>query len=110
MRHSKATPAEFLNVIFPDPQASAEPKSGRWFRGSLLALSLVAIIAAFCAPLLLAWSTGHVHTPYVAVGGLLPWSDASGWLHGLYYLLNTGELTDWTVRRPLHLTYLASLS
>ncbi|MGI9327960.1 MAG: hypothetical protein ACR2PZ_22260 [Pseudomonadales bacterium] len=42
--------------------------------------------------------------PYT-IAGYLPWSDASGWLHGSFRLLHDGRLDDWVVRRPLNVVF-----
>ncbi len=42
--------------------------------------------------------------PYT-IAGYLPWSDASGWLHGSFRLLHDGQLDDWVVRRPLNVVF-----
>lgn len=37
----------------------------------------------------------------VALGGIIPYSDAGGYYDGAYQLLMTGELNGWSMRRPL---------
>jgi hypothetical protein len=105
-----------LDTLFPPvPAPQAKPATvllpgldRYWYLWHLT--GLLVVTALFLHPLLLAWTTGEAGRPSLVIGGLLPWSDASGWLHGLYYVLNEGELTDWTVRRPLHLMYLSALT
>jgi hypothetical protein len=83
------------------PQAST---AGAWVLG-------LGVVALFLLPLVGGWMDGR--TSYLAIAGLLPWSDASGWLHGTNHLLNEGEFFWWTVRRPLNpvvLSFLAFLS
>lgn len=62
----------------------------------------------FSMPLLEFWLTGK--TTYQAIGGLLPWSDASGWLYGASHLLYEGQMQPWSVRRPLNPVFIATLS
>ncbi len=73
------------------------------FRGCL---GLAGALVVFSIPLASMWFTGR--TTYYHVGGLLPWSDASNYLHGGNYLLNQGSLDAWNMRRPLNVAYLAT--
>ena len=74
--------------------------SGFGLRRALAAIAGLAVVALFVYPLHVAWSSGN--TGYLSIGGYLPWSDASGWLHGIHHLLNEQELFWWTVRRPMN--------
>ena len=73
-------------------------------------LGLAAVILLISLPTLDAWSTGSTHYDYHAIGGLLPWSDSSGWLHGINHLLREGEIDDWAIRRPLNLVYMSTIA
>ncbi len=68
-------------------------------------------LCVFFLPLFAYWETGK--TTYSIIGGLLPWSDASDWLHGTYHLLNERSLFWWTARRPISpafMSFLASIA
>ncbi len=67
----------------------------------------LATTAVLIEPLISAWRL--TATSPSALGGLLPWSDASVWLHGAHQLLNEGELGDWTIRRPLQPVFTSGL-
>jgi len=64
-------------------------------------------IATFSAPVLASWSIARGN--YSAIGGLLPWSDASGWFSGAIHLLSYGTLDWWTTRRPINPAFLGTL-
>jgi hypothetical protein len=57
-------------------------------------------LLVFIFPLLHTWQ--HAINTYTAIVGYLPWSDASGWQFSAEKLLHTGELFDWSERRPLN--------
>jgi hypothetical protein len=65
-------------------------------------------IVTFLLPLGAYWTTGR-STPYL-IAGLLPWSDASGWLYGAYHFLNDHTLYWWTARRPLNSTFMSFMA
>ncbi|MGB1547300.1 MAG: hypothetical protein ACPHIA_02040 [Alphaproteobacteria bacterium] len=69
----------------------------------LLGLSLL----AFFAVLFGYWAGGRSYD--VLLGGLIPWSDAAGYFFGAHHLLDTGELTGWSQRRPIYTALLAGL-
>lgn len=73
-------------------------------------LGLAAVILLIGLPTLEAWATGDTHYDYHAIGGLLPWSDSSGWFHGINHLLREGEIDNWTIRRPLNLVYMSTVA
>ncbi len=73
-------------------------------------LGLAGVIVLISLPTLAAWSSGSTHYSYHAIGGLLPWSDSSGWLHGINHLLREGEIDNWTIRRPLNLVYMSTIA
>ena len=71
-----------------------------------LVASLAITMALFALPLAALWQDAAVHYP--AIGGLLPWSDASAY----YYearRLHEGYLFGWSARRPLFPGLLATL-
>src|SRR5262249_34432527 len=68
--------------------------------------SLTATLGLFSLPLLALWS--HVGIHGSAVGGLLPFSDASGYYYDARRLLD-GHLMGWSARRPLFPSVLATL-
>jgi len=82
--------------------------SSGWKRGfsgaAIWSLGLIATVV----PLLAYWQIGK--TSYSIIGGFLPWSDASGWLYGAYYLLNTHTLNWWTARRPISVAFMSFLA
>jgi hypothetical protein len=59
-------------------------------------------------PLFAYWKTGKTTSSVIA--GLLPWSDASYWLYGTYYLLNEDSLLWWTARRPISPAFMSFLA
>lgn len=65
-------------------------------------------LGLFMFPLIAYWDTGK--TTNTLIGGLLPWSDASGWLHGTYYFLNEHSLLWWTARRPINPAFMSFLA
>jgi len=85
------------------------PGASRW---KWSRLSVCAIVGAgtglFMLPLLAYWATGK--TTNTLIGGLLPWSDGSGWLDGTYYFLNEKSLLSWTARRPISPAFMSLLA
>lgn len=71
--------------------------------GPTLGLGLA--IGAFMAVVLGYWASGRSH--HVLLGGLLPWNDAAGYFFGAHHLLDSGELTSWSHRRPIYTSLLA---
>lgn len=64
---------------------------------------LILLTCALLASILIvfvAWS-GAV-PDYHYIGGMIPWSDASGYYYGAEHLLQTGLLDSWNQRRPLN--------
>lgn len=71
-----------------------------------LAYGLLAI-SLFILPLFNAWmlyplGIEHSITPYAALGGSLPWSDAHGYYNSANTILEFGTLDGWSTRRPLN--------
>jgi hypothetical protein len=62
-------------------------------------------IIIFALPLSWVWTSGNSETSFI--GGLLPWSDASGYYLGAQQLLSGEKLTLFTSRRPLFSAYLS---
>jgi hypothetical protein len=61
----------------------------------------------FLLPLIYAWmiypfGIESPYTSYSAIGGLLPYSDASSYYSGAQNLLENGKLDTWNSRRPLN--------
>jgi hypothetical protein len=79
------------------PPAAARP--GRW------AWALAATLVLFSLPVAYLWASGR--TTYPALGGFLPWSDASDYHFGALHLLNDGALDEFNMRRPLNAAFLA---
>lgn len=73
---------------------------------SLEVMGLIAAFLVFSLPIVSLWSTGK--TTYFHLGGLLPWSDPSGYYFGGRHLLNEGHLDYWNMRRPLNAGFLAT--
>lgn len=74
-------------------------KYSYWFAG----------ISLFFLPLIHAWlayplNLEGFYTNYSALGGILPWSDASSYYNGAINLLEKGSLNYWNIRRPLNAT------
>lgn len=67
--------------------------------------SLVLTLILFAMPLSWLWQSGFSNG--VLIGGLLPWSDARGYLWGAERLLNGANLTPWHMRRPIFTGFLA---
>jgi hypothetical protein len=67
-----------------------------------------AALGFFILPLFAYWETGK--TTYSVIGGLLPWSDGSDWLHGTHYLLHERKLFWWTARRPISAAFMSFLA
>ena len=68
-------------------------------------LDLGLAILAFVAVLFSYWASGRSH--HVLLGSLLPWNDAIGYFFGAHHLLDSGELSAWSHRRPLYTSLLA---
>ncbi|MCE2510467.1 MAG: hypothetical protein J4G10_05755 [Alphaproteobacteria bacterium] len=82
------------------PAQPAPPTSGL-----LAGLGLALAIAAFLAVVLSGWAVGRSQTNLL--GGLIPWSDATGYFRGAHSMLDNGELLSWSQRRPLYTLLLA---
>jgi hypothetical protein len=78
-------------------------KQGWW--GSVGSLALTVIL--FAMPLSWLWQSGF--SDGNLIGGLFPFSDATGYWWGAERLLNGANLTQWLMRRPLFTIYLASI-
>lgn len=71
------------------------------------------IIVVFLLALSRSWSSTAIRvnrediTPYSALFGLIPWSDAQAYYEGGIYLADTGKLNSWNQRRPLNVTILS---
>jgi len=64
--------------------------------------------AALCLlVLLISWSNGGT-LDVSAIGGILPYSDATGYFEGAERLAYDGQLTQWTERRPLNAAFFAA--
>jgi len=64
---------------------------------------LILLTAAICLstiPLFISWSTANPN--YGTIGGLLPYSDATGYYSGAEHFLDTGKLDGWNQRRPIN--------
>src|SRR5262249_36126452 len=78
--------------------------SRRGSAGTLASLTVTLLL--FSLPLLALWA--HVGIHGNAVGGLLPFSDASGYYYDARRLID-GHLMGWAARRPLFPGLLATL-
>jgi hypothetical protein len=78
------------------------PSSISWGFIALIAIGL---------PLLNAWLGFPIPTTpeamYNAFGGVIPYSDASGYLEGSYQFNSYGYLNAWNMRRPINALFLA---
>jgi hypothetical protein len=72
--------------------------------GTIAALTLT--LALFALPLAALWQHFGIH--YNAIGGLLPFSDASGYYYDARRLLD-GHPLGWSARRPLFVGLLSTL-
>ncbi len=69
--------------------------------------------AVVCLRLAVVWSNvdrpadQFDYSPYAALLGHIPWSDASGYYEGAQYFNTFGELDIWNQRRPLNALLLA---
>lgn len=70
-------------------------------------ISLTLTLVLFSLPLIYKWQTAGFYG--YLIGGLLPWSDASGYYSGAQQLIYDGYLTSWATRRPLFGGFLAVL-
>lgn len=64
------------------------------------ALATGSCLALFAVPLAIAWETGLSNGSIF--GGLIPYSDAAGYMDGAWRLLAEGELGFWNMRRPIN--------
>lgn len=94
--------AAALPFFKPSPAEPAPPPPGL-----LAGLGLALAIAAFLAVVLSGWAVGRSQTNLL--GGLIPWSDATGYFRGAHSMLDNGELLSWSQRRPLYTLLLAGL-
>ena len=90
-----------LNRIAAFPTRTTIP--GPALAGALLAIAIVIVVL----PLVTHWWTGR--SIYLALGGLLPWSDASGWFSRSIQFLHTEVIPPWGLRRPLHTVFSGGL-
>ena len=90
-----------LNRIAAFPTRTTIP--GPALAGALLAIAIVIVVL----PLVTHWWTGR--SIYLALGGLLPWSDASGWFSRSIQFLHTEAIPPWGLRRPLHTVFSGGL-
>jgi hypothetical protein len=67
---------------------------------------LTVTLGLFALPLAALWQQAAMQ--YSAIGGLLPWSDASGYYYDARRLLD-GYPLDWSARRPLYVGLLSTL-
>lgn len=90
-------------VLLFGPVLLASYQCRRWF-GVLAILTLT--LCLFSLPLVALWRQHAFHPN--AVGGLLPWSDASGYYYDARRLID-GHLFGWSARRPLFAGMLAGV-
>lgn len=76
------------------------PFKARLTQNILLTFFFLFVTFTFLYPLYMSWSKSL--TFYQLIGGYIPWSDASGWKFSAAKLLHTGELYDWSQRRPIN--------
>jgi len=88
-------------LLFPQPPA-ATPRASAF---PVASLGLLLAILSILAVLLSLWASGRSHPNLI--GGSLPWNDAAGYFHGANALLDSGELTSWSQRRPIYTSLLA---
>ncbi|MBS0185397.1 MAG: hypothetical protein JSS34_03470 [Proteobacteria bacterium] len=66
----------------------------------------VGVFGLFFLPLLYIWMGVpffiNKDLAYVALGGVIPYSDATGYYTGAELFLRIGELNSWNIRRPLN--------
>lgn len=91
-----------LPAAFASGRSLAGPLGPGDRRGAVSpdALGLAGALLAFSLPVASLWLTGK--STYFHLGGLLPWSDASGFYFGGRHLLDAGHLDYWNMRRPLN--------
>ncbi len=70
-------------------------------------IGIVAVMALFSFSLSFKWQTSLYDGNLI--GGLLPWSDASGYFSCANQLLYSGEINIWCARRPLFSLLMAVL-
>ncbi len=69
-------------------------------RRGLAMVATASCVAIFALPLSLDW--GHDTTSGSIIGGLIPYSDAAGYMAGAWHLLAEESLNHWNMRRPLN--------
>lgn len=73
-----------------------------------LSIAVALAIAGLCLLVLLVnWSNGGTQD-VSAIGGVIPYSDATGYYEGAERLVYEQKLTPWTERRPLNAAFLAA--
>lgn len=78
------------------------------FDRKTVAITTASSIAALCLlVLLINWANGGTQD-VSAIGGVLPYSDATGYFEGAEHLIYDGHLTPWNERRPLNAAFLAA--
>jgi hypothetical protein len=79
--------------------------SNHWLVWSIVATLTIAI------PLLNAWLGFPLPATfdglYSAIGGTIPYSDATGYISGGYHYIDLGFLDSWSMRRPLNALFFA---
>lgn len=88
------------------PWASSRPAQRVLHHPLSTALALAAVLALFLTPALVSWLVGS--GGYSRLGGVLPWSDASGYHLGAQMLLEHGQLDAFNSRRPLNAGFYAT--
>lgn len=98
----------FLSKLFPQMLRANGHGTIRHFSDSWHVLWWTLLVAGGVAllPLLSTWLVAA--TNIFHIGGMIPLSDASGYLFGAEHLLDTGSLDQWNCRRPLNATFLAA--
>lgn len=97
---------DLLRVAGKQPAAPAP--SRRSCDRVTTAIAATSSTAALCLlVLLINWSNGGT-LDVSAIGGILPYSDATGYFEGAERLVYDGQLTQWTERRPLNAAFLAA--
>jgi hypothetical protein len=100
-------------VVFDAVRARKGPSSSRarfrtLFGSRTISIAIASSTAALCLlVLLINWSSGGTQD-VSAIGGVLPYSDATGYFEGAERLVYDGHLTQWTERRPLNAAFLAA--
>lgn len=95
-----------LRATGKQPSASVSSRlSIDWVTTAIAAASSTAALCLLV--LLINWSNGGT-LDVSAIGGILPYSDATGYFEGAERLVYDGQLTQWTERRPLNAAFLAA--